>query len=124
LHDLYDTYEGATISDQQRERFLRRMGTIDWGLGNPEFQFLGSSVQEKERKTGEFKPKPVDEQGREVINRFYGGSKAYYNLAGFIRQKIDLRDSLPSYGSDYGASVTFDEEGHVILPSDDEREAA
>lgn len=124
LHDLYGTYEGATISEQQRERFLRRMGSIDWGLGNPDFQFLGSSVQEKDRKTGDFKPKPVDEKGREVINRFYGGSKAYYNLAAYIRQQIRLRESVPNYGSDYGASVSFDEEGHVILPPEDQQEAA
>ncbi len=123
LNDLYRAYEGATFSDQQRERFLRRMATIDWGLGNPEFAFLGTSVQEKDRKTGAFKPKPIDEQGREVINRFYGGSKAYYNLAAFIRRKIDLRATV-EYGADYGASVTFDDEGHVILPPEERAEAA
>lgn len=123
LHDLYSTYEGATISDEQRERFMRRMARIDWGLGNEEFAFLGTSVQEKDRKTGAFKPKPVDEQGREVINRFYGGSKAYYNLAAFIRRKIQLRDFV-DYGADYGASVSFDEDGHVILPPEDQLQAA
>ncbi len=113
LHDLYRSYEGAEISDQHRERLLRRMASIDWGLGNPEFAFLGTCVAEKDRKTGAFKPKPVDEQGREVINRFYGGSKAYYNLAAFVRQKIALRDVVP-YGNDYGTSVSFDNDGHVI----------
>jgi len=123
LNDLYRMYDGSTFSDQQRERFLRRMASIDWGLGNPEFAFLGMSVQEKDRKTGAFKPKPIDEQGREVINRFYGGSKAYYNLAAFIRRKIDLRATV-EYGADYGASVTFDDEGHVILPPEEQAEAA
>lgn len=121
LHDVYASHEGAMIGDDLRERFLRRMGAIDWGLGNPEFQFLGASVQEKERKTGNFKPKPVDEEGREVINRFYGGSKAYYNLAAFIRQKIGLREIVPNYGGDYGTSVTFDDEGHMILPPEQEQ---
>ena len=115
LHDLYRIYDGGRISDQQRERFLRRLGAIDWGLGNPEFSFLGTSVAEKDRKTGAFKPKPIDEQGRELMNRFYGGSKAYYNLAAFMRQKMGLREVV-EYGNDYGTSVTFQNDDDVIPP--------
>jgi hypothetical protein len=63
-------------------------------------------------------------EGREVINRFYGGSKAYYNLAAFIRQKIGLREIVPNYGGDYGTSVTFDNEGHMIIPPEQEQAEA
>jgi hypothetical protein len=113
LHDLYAAHNGATIMDEQREVFLRRLASVDWGLGNPELFFLGKSVQEKDRKTGDFQPVPVDESGRKVINRFHGGSKSYYNLAAFMRRKIKLADII-NVGLDYGTSVQFDADGQVI----------
>lgn len=113
LHDLYTAHEGQTIMEDQREIFLRRLAGVDWGLGNPELSFLGKSVQEKDRKTGDFLPAPVDVDGRNVINRFYGGSKSYYNLAAFMRRKINIAHSI-DLGPDYGTSVQFDAEGQVI----------
>ena len=101
LHDLHRAYDGATVSQEKREVLLRRIGAIDWGLGNPDFAFLGSSVEDK--ATGK---KPTDSMGREMINRFFGGSKAYYNLAAYVRDKIGLRDAVP-YGTDYGASLNL-----------------
>lgn len=119
MHDLYRTYKSeggdiVTISPEHRAAFVRRMAKIDWGLGNPELRFLGTSVQEK--KTGVV---PSDSQGREVLNRFFGGSKAYYNLAAFIRAKIDLRGTVPNYGTNYGASIDFDPSGQVIVATTD-----
>jgi hypothetical protein len=113
LHDLYETHSGATIMDDQREVFLRRLAAVDWGLGNPELVFLGKSVQEKDRKTGDFLPMPVDEFGRKMINRFYGGSKSYYNLAAFMRRKIKLGETV-ELKPDYGTSVQFAADGQVI----------
>lgn len=107
LHDLHDSYKGSRISDEKREAMLRSMAAIDWGLGNPDFSFLGHSVEEK--ATG---AKPTDGQGRAVINRFYGGSKAYYNLAAYIRNRIGLHEVV-DYGSDYGATLKFDRDGNA-----------
>lgn len=109
LNDLYRTYEGGgSLSDDQRTMLLRRMAKIDWGLGNPELGFLGYAVPDKATGTV-----PTDAEGREVLNRFHGGSKAYYNLAAFIRAKIGLR-AVVTYGSDYGTSVQFDSDGKVL----------
>ena len=107
LNDLHKSYDGQTISDEKRDALLRKIGTLDWGLGNPDFDFLGSSVEDK--ATGE---KPKDADGREMLNRFFGGSKAYYNLAAYIREKIGLRDVV-AYGSNYGATLKFDKSGHA-----------
>ena len=107
LHDLHKAYNGETLSDEKRDTLLRKIGKLDWGLGNPELGFLGSSVEEK--ATG---AKPKDERGRNILNRFFGGSKAYYNLAAYIREKIGLRDTV-AYGSDYGATLKFNKSGNV-----------
>jgi hypothetical protein len=103
IHDLNATYEGASLSDERKEALLRRAANIDWGLGNPEFAFLGSSVEEK--ATGML---PKDALGRPMLNRFFGGSKAYYNLAAFIREKSGLKE-LVDYGPDYGATLKHSE---------------
>ena len=105
LHDLHRNYGGERLSNDERERLLRRVAAIDWGLGNPEFHFLGSSVEDK--KTG---VKPIDDKGREVINQFHGGAKAFYNLAAMIRQKISLKDKV-TYGADYGSSLSLNSDG-------------
>jgi hypothetical protein len=107
LHDLYASYDGKRLGEDTRVAIVRKMASIDWGLGNPDFAFLGTSVEEK--GTGK---KPVDDQGRPLINRFFGGSKAYYNLAAYIRHVIGLREKV-TYGSDYGSSLVFDEQGRV-----------
>jgi hypothetical protein len=112
LHDLYASYDEGRLSDEVREALVRRMAAIDWGLGNPDFTFLGSSVEEKQ--TGR---RPVDSSGRPIINRFFGGSKAYYNLAAYIRQSIGLKDKV-KYGSDYGASIGFDNTGKVLVAAE------
>jgi hypothetical protein len=105
LNDLFGTYEGAAISEEKRAAFLRQIAKIDWGLGNPELGFLGTAVADKRGSL------PVDGQGRPMLNRFHGGSKAYYNLAAFIRAKIHLRGTVAGYGPDYGASLIFDTDG-------------
>ena len=81
---------------------------MDWGLGNPDFRFLGDSVEEK--ATG---AKPRDAEGREMLNRFFGGQKAYYNLAAYIREKIGLKENI-DYGDDYGATLRFDAPAHTM----------
>jgi hypothetical protein len=113
IHDLFRSYGGDTFSEDMRERLLRRLAKIDWSLGNPDFGFLGAPVADRDRKTGEMKPIPTDEQGRPVITRFHGGSKAYFNLAAFLRRKIGLYSAV-QYGDDYGVSVYFDAEGQPI----------
>ena len=100
LHDLHATYDGATLSAETREMLMKRVAAIDWSLGNPEFSFLGTSVPEKATGTV-----PLDGNGRPLVNRFFGGSKAYYNLAAFMREKSGLR-SIVKYGPDYGASLS------------------
>ena len=108
LHDLHQNYEEGRISPERQDAFLAKIAKIDWSLGNPEFSFLGQTAEEKDGST------PVDGQGRPVINRFFGGSKAYYNLAALIRRMIGLRETVPSYGSDYGASLKFKADGTAI----------
>jgi hypothetical protein len=83
-------------------------------MGNPELRFLGASVPDKKTKQV-----PRDNQGREIITRFYGGSKAYYNLAGFMRAKIGLRLTVSNYGAAYGATVEFDESGQMKKPPEE-----
>ena len=102
LHDLHKAYEGHQISPERRDTLLRKIGALDWGLGNPDFKFLGDSVEEK--ATG---ARPRDAEGREILNRFFGGQKAYYNLAAYIRQQIGLKENI-EYGDDYGATLRFD----------------
>lgn len=109
LHDLYGRrYDGARVSAEAAERMIRRLAKVDWSLGNPDFSFLGTSVEEK--ATGK---RPVDDQGRPAINRFYGGSKAYYNLAAFMRNRIGLHE-IVDYGDDYGASIAIGDNGAVV----------
>ncbi len=112
LHDLHQSYDGQTISVERRDILLRRIGAIDWSLGNPDFGFLGTSVEEK--ATG---IKPRDEEGREMLNRFFGGQKAYYNLAAYTREKIGLKENI-DYGPDYGATLRLD------MPNDDDLSVA
>lgn len=115
LHDLYNKkYGGGELGEEARDEYLRRLATIDWSLGNPDFSFLGSVTPEKDRKTGEFKAILNDERGLPVINRFHGGSKAYFNLAAHLRRKIGLYARV-GYGDDYGTSVAFDERGNVLV---------
>jgi hypothetical protein len=111
-HDLFRNYKGAEFNDELREVFLRRLAKIDWSLGNPEFGFLGASVADRDRKTGELKSIPTDSAGRPVITRFHGGSKAYFNLAAFLRRKIGLYEAV-EYGDDYGVSIHFDAQGKI-----------
>lgn len=113
IHDLYDTYNGGQITEEARELYLRRLAAIDWSLGNPEFSFLGAPVPERDRKTGELKPIPTDSEGRPIITRFHGGSKAYFNLAAFLRRKIGLFTAV-QYGDDYGVSIHFNDDGTVF----------
>jgi len=118
-HDLFRNYKGAEFTEEMRETFLRRLAKIDWSLGNPEFGFLGAAVADRDRKTGELKPIPTDSAGRPVITRYHGGSKAYFNLAAFLRRKIGLYGAV-EYGDDYGVSIYFDAEGKIIdLLADD-----
>lgn len=112
-NDLFRNYKGAEFTDDMRETFLRRLAKIDWSLGNPEFGFLGSPVADRDRKTGELKPIPTDSAGRPVITRYHGGSKAYFNLAAFLRRKIGLYEAV-EYGDDYGVSIHFDADGKII----------
>jgi hypothetical protein len=112
-HDLFRSYQGGEFTEEMRETFLRRLAKIDWSLGNPDFGFLGASVADRDRKTGEMKPIPTDGQGRPVITRFHGGSKAYFNLAAFLRRKIGLFEAV-QYGDDYGVSIHFDPTGKPI----------
>ena len=113
IHDLHRSYGGGEISEEAREVYLKRLAAIDWSLGNPEFSFLGEAVADKDRKTGTLKPIPTDGEGRPIITRFHGGSKAYFNLAAFIRRKIGLYSKV-GYGLDYGVSVHFDPDGRPI----------
>jgi hypothetical protein len=113
LHDLHRNYNGGHIPEPVREEYMRKLAAFDWSLGNDEINFLGSSVPEKDRKTGEFKPAPADANGRPIINRFHGGSKAYFNLAAFLRRKIGLYSRV-NYGEDFGTSVQFDPAGKVV----------
>lgn len=118
-HDLFlRDYNGASIPEETREMFLRRLAKIDWSLGNPDFSFLGASVAILDRKTGDMKPIPTDPQGRPVITRFHGGSKAYFNLAAFLRRKIGLYSAV-QYGDDYGVSVYFDPDGKPMEAESD-----
>lgn len=112
-HDLYRSYEGGHFSEEVRETFLRRLAKLDWSLGNPDFGFLGASVADRDRKTGELKPIPTDSHGRQVITRYHGGSKAYFNLAAFLRRKIGLYEAV-KYGDDYGVSIHFDPNGTIV----------
>ena len=102
LHDLYRSYDGTHLTDEARATMVRRMAKIDWGLGNEKLSFLGVSVEDK--KTGK---KPIDDLGRPIVNRMFGGSKAYYNLAAFIRNEIGLKEKV-NYGPDYGTSINFE----------------
>jgi hypothetical protein len=111
LHDLHASYDGARIGEQEREAMLHRMAAIDWSLGNPDFSFLGNSVEAKD--TGQ---KPVDDQGRPVVNQFFGGAKAYYNLAAYIRQLVGIKAKV-NYGSEYGTSLTFNDDGSIAVPA-------
>ncbi len=113
IHDIYDIYDGAEFTEEKRETVLRRLAAVDWSLGNPEFAFLGASVADRDRKTGEMKTIPTDRQGRQIITRFHGGSKAYFNLAAFLRRKVGIYGSV-AYGDDYGTSVQFDEDGKIV----------
>lgn len=116
LYDLHHEYEGAKVSEDKRLAMLRRLGKMDWGLGNPEFQFLGQTVSEKNGT------KPTDASGREMLNRFYGGSKAYYNLAAVMRRKMGLLDVV-DYGPDYGATVRFGDDGSIAHNESEEAAA-
>ncbi|MEQ8347114.1 MAG: DNA sulfur modification protein DndB [Sneathiellaceae bacterium] len=107
LHDLHDQYDGETIGETQRLDMLGRLAKIDWGLGNSELRFLGQTVAEKDGAT------PTDASGRKILNRFYGGSKAYYNLAAYMRRKIGLTDAV-AYGPDYGATERFDVDSPTV----------
>jgi len=108
LHDLHKVYEGRQISPERRDALLRKIGALDWGLGNPDFRFLGDSVEEKATSA-----RPKDTEGREMLNRFFGGQKAYYNLAAYIREKIGLKENI-DYGDDYGATLRFDAPAHTL----------
>ena len=55
----------------------------------------------------------VRNAGRPIINRYFGGSKAYYNLAAYVRHRIGLKEKFV-YGPDYGASIAFDGAGKVL----------
>ncbi|MDF2900346.1 MAG: hypothetical protein K0Q62_405, partial [Phenylobacterium sp.] len=122
IHDLYRPHNGGEITEEAREVYLKRLAAVDWSLGNPEFSFLGAPVPERDRKTGELKPVPTDSQGRPIITRFHGGSKAYFNLAAFLRRKIGLFGAV-QYGDDYGVSIHFDDEGKITDDVDDVAEA-
>ncbi len=112
-HDIFRSYQGGAFTEEMRDTFLRRLAKVDWSLGNPDFGFLGAPVADRDRKTGELKPIPTDGQGRPVITRFHGGSKAYFNLAAFLRRKIGLYGAV-DYGDDYGVSIRFDADGKPI----------
>lgn len=94
-HDLHYGKLAVTLNDHTRRNFIERIGQIDWSLGNSDFsKFLGTLISDA---TGN----PVlDEKGHPQL-RMYGGSKAFYNLAGYIRHKIGLSRLLvePQFGN-------------------------
>jgi hypothetical protein len=96
-HDIYSGNLKVELSEGEKEKFVTRIGKIDWSPSNPDFlKFLGSQATDK--TTG--KP-AIDPQTGHPVLRMFGGSKAFYNLAGYIRYKIGLTDLLtePQFGN-------------------------
>lgn len=96
----FDIFHGnlqVKLTEADRDKFVARIGKIDWSTSNPDFlKFLGSAAIDKE--TGLPAKDPVT--GGPVL-RMFGGSKAFYNLAGYIRYRIGLVDLLsePQFGN-------------------------
>jgi hypothetical protein len=89
-HDLYHGNLTVDLGEAERDQFISRIGQINWSPSNPEFlRFLGTAATDK--NTGNHATD--DETGAPVL-RMFGGSKAFYNLAGYIRYKIGLTPLL------------------------------
>jgi hypothetical protein len=89
----------AKLGHEGQATMIKRIGLIDWSTSNPEFfKFLGQQALEKDGSPS------LDAKGRPVI-KSHGGSKAFYNLAAYIRYKIGLDKLLD--GEQYGAPVDF-----------------
>lgn len=96
-HDIFHADLKVTLTDQEREKFVARIGKIDWSTGNPDFlKFLGAHAVDK--ATGQ---PAIDPTTGKPLLRMFGGSKAFYNLAGYIRYRIGLVDLLkePQFGN-------------------------
>ena len=97
FHDIFHGKLKMDLSEADRDKFVARIGKIDWSPANPDFsKFLGSPVLDK--ATG---IPVIDPNTGGPTLRLFGGSKAFYNLAGYIRFKIGLSDLLtePPFGN-------------------------
>jgi DGQHR domain-containing protein len=100
--DLHHGKLSVNLDEAGRKSFIQKIGQIDWSLGNSDFaKFLGTPITDKE--TGQ--PVVSEKSGHQVL-RMYGGSKAFYNLAGYIRHKIGLTGLLVE--QQFGNPENFD----------------
>jgi hypothetical protein len=97
-HDVYSTV-AEKLGPEGRTIMVKRIAAIDWSTANPDYlSFLGQQAQEKDGSPS------IDAKGRPTVKR-YGGSKAFYNLASYVRYKIGV-DALLD-GEQYGSTVDF-----------------
>src|ERR1700733_91553 len=97
-HDVYLKVAGK-LGPEGQKIMVKRIATIDWSTANPDYlSFLGQQAQERDGSPS------IDAKGRPNL-KWYGGSKAFYNLASYIRYKIGV-DALLE-GEQYGTTVDF-----------------
>lgn len=95
-HDIFHGNLAKPLDETTKQLFVKRIGQIDWSTKNRDFlTFLGNPAIDK--TTG---APAVDDQGYPSL-RMFGGGKAFYNLAGYIRHKIGLTHLLnePQFGN-------------------------
>jgi len=100
-HDLYVVLSDK-ITEQARATYVDRLGKIDWSPSNPDFlEFLGTA------KLGDDGTPVTDQSGKKEIGRFYGGQRAFYNLAAYLRYKLGLDKMLPQEITTAGSPENF-----------------
>jgi DndB-like DNA-sulfur modification-associated protein len=87
----YDIFHGelqVQLNDDARLALVKQIGRINWSPANRDFaKFLGTPRLDQDGV------QIVDENGLPEL-RMFGGSKAFYNLAAYIRHKIGLMPLL------------------------------
>jgi len=100
-HDIYHGKLAKPLDSETKQLLSQRIGQIDWSTNNPDFsKFLGTPIIDK--ATGN----PAKDPNGFPTLRMFGGSKAFYNLAGYIRHKIGLTHLLTE--EQFGNPENFD----------------
>ena len=97
-HDVYSTV-AEKLGSEGQNIMVKRIASIDWSTANPDYpNFLGQQAQEKDGSPS------IDAKGRPTL-KWYGGAKAFYNLASYVRYKIGVDALLDR--QQYGTTVDF-----------------